>query len=77
MLQPFLPQTTALVSYTTGSLNVIIDDHRRWIAGDCSASGGAPMRHHFCPDDESWREMVLWRGQQVLRQALAGLAADN
>ncbi|WP_051380454.1 DUF2817 domain-containing protein [Bradyrhizobium sp. WSM1743] len=33
----------------------------------------ARMRAHFCPDDPSWKEAVLFRGRQVLRQALAGL----
>lgn len=33
----------------------------------------ARMRAHFCPDDLSWREAVLFRGRQVLRQALSGL----
>ncbi|VIO70086.1 hypothetical protein CI1B_29440 [Bradyrhizobium ivorense] len=32
------------------------------------------MRAHFCPDDPSWKEAVLFRGRQVLRQALSGLA---
>lgn len=62
---------------TSELLSVIIDDHRRWLEGDRHLAGGAPMRRHFCPPDRSWREMVLWRGQQVLRQALAGLAADR
>ena len=65
-------------SYATQELlAVIVGDHRRWMAGNRSVSGGAPMRRHFCPDDRSWREMVLWRGQQVLRQALAGLGAGD
>lgn len=78
---PFMRRDGCFITLEFGSfameglLNVISDDHRRWIAGDRSASGAAPMRHHFCPNDSSWREMVLWRGQQVLRQALAGLAA--
>lgn len=33
----------------------------------------ARMRAHFCPDDASWREAVLFRGRQVVRQALSGL----
>lgn len=79
---PFMREDGCFITLEFGSyamqelLAVIIDDHRRWMAGDRGASGRAPMRHHFCPDDRSWREMVLWRGQQVLRQALAGLGAD-
>lgn len=33
----------------------------------------ARMRAHFCPDDPSWKEAVLFRGRQVLREALSGL----
>lgn len=32
------------------------------------------MRRTFCPDGEEWREMALFRGRQVIRQALAGLS---
>lgn len=31
------------------------------------------IRHHFCPDDEQWRELVLVRARQVIRLALEGL----
>ncbi|MCP3374411.1 DUF2817 domain-containing protein [Bradyrhizobium cajani] len=33
----------------------------------------ARMRAHFCPDDPFWKEAVLFRGRQVLRDALSGL----
>lgn len=32
------------------------------------------IRLHFAPDAEEWREMVLFRSRQIIRQALAGLA---
>lgn len=32
------------------------------------------MRAHFSPEDPVWMEAVLFRGRQVLRQALAGLS---
>lgn len=35
----------------------------------------AALRRHFYPDTDDWREQVLWRSRQVVRQALAGLAA--
>lgn len=35
------------------------------------------MRDHFTPDDESWRESVLFRGRQVFRQALSGLTKES
>ena len=31
------------------------------------------MLHHFCPDDQQWRELVLLRARQVIRLALEGL----
>jgi hypothetical protein len=34
----------------------------------------AGIRKHFFPDTEDWKEMVLLRSRQVLRQAQAGLA---
>jgi hypothetical protein len=32
------------------------------------------IRKHFFPDSEDWKEMVLFRSRQILRQAQAGLA---
>lgn len=32
------------------------------------------IRRHFFPDTQDWREMVLFRGRQVIGQALRGLA---
>jgi hypothetical protein len=34
------------------------------------------MCNHFNPDDDSWRESVLFRGRQVVSQALAGLSGE-
>ena len=34
----------------------------------------ASIRKHFFPDTEDWKEMVLFRSRQILRQAQAGLA---
>ena len=34
----------------------------------------AGLRRHYFPDTDDWKEMVLLRSRQVLRQALAGLA---
>ncbi|HLJ19574.1 MAG TPA: DUF2817 domain-containing protein, partial [Stellaceae bacterium] len=33
------------------------------------------LRHHFFPDTQPWRELVLFRSRQVLAQALAGLSS--
>ena len=35
----------------------------------------AQLRRQFFPDSDDWKEMVLFRSRQILRQALAGLAA--
>jgi hypothetical protein len=34
----------------------------------------AQLRKQFFPDSDDWKEMVLFRSRQILRQALAGLA---
>lgn len=35
------------------------------------------LRRVFYPDTDDWREMVLYRGRQILRQATLGLAATR
>jgi hypothetical protein len=66
-------------------LDALRDDHwlaatvRRcddidWGAARTRAIKGR-LRRAFFPDTDDWREMVLFRGRQVLRQALAGLSA--
>jgi hypothetical protein len=35
----------------------------------------AELRRAFYPDTDSWRELVLFRGHQMIRQALQGMAA--
>jgi hypothetical protein len=37
----------------------------------------AAIRKHFYPDSDDWKEMILFRGHQVARQALAGLAGSG
>ena len=34
------------------------------------------LRDHFVPPFDDWKEMVLFRSDQVYRQALAGLASE-
>ncbi|MCX7099075.1 MAG: DUF2817 domain-containing protein [Methylococcales bacterium] len=64
-------------TYPTGQLfEVLLQDHQLWAQTDNDAARLAHsqlMRHHFCPEDQAWREMVLFRGRQVLGQALRGL----
>ena len=67
-------------SYSTRALfETILADHR--LHADPAAHPDQPawrqvkgaMQRHFCPPDSQWQEMVLWRGRQVIRLALAGL----
>ena len=37
----------------------------------------AALRKHFYPDTDDWREMVLFRSRQVIKQALAGLVSER
>lgn len=56
----------------------LLRDHQLW-----AQPGNEParlehskaMRRHFCPDDQAWREMVLFRARQVIAQALHGVAS--
>ena len=67
-------------SYGTGPLfDTILADHRLHAAGELDWSSPhcqavkQQMRRHFCPPDQQWQEMVLWRARQVIRLALEGL----
>ncbi len=61
---------------------VLREDH--WLHAYSNAEWDAPetqrikrqIRTHFYPDTDDWREMVLFRSRQVVRQATAGLAAE-
>jgi hypothetical protein len=78
---PFMGEDGCFVTLEFGTyrtqelLDVVIEDHRRWAVGERCPDPAGPMRRHFFPEDVSWREMVLWRGLQVLRQAVLGLAS--
>ena len=43
-----------------------------WTAPETQAIKKA-LRDHYYPDTDLWREMVLWRGRQMIRQSLDGL----
>ena len=61
---------------------VLREDH--WLHASSNVDWTAPetrrikrqIRDHFYPDMDDWREMVLFRSRQVVRQATAGLAAE-
>jgi hypothetical protein len=46
-----------------------------WNAPETQALKKA-LRHHFFPDTPEWREMILTRGREVLRQARDGLLSE-
>ena len=58
---------------------VLREDH--WLHAQTNAQWDAPetqrikqqIRDHFYPDTDDWREMVLFRSRQVVRQATVGL----
>lgn len=64
---------------TEAAQRVLLADQWLHVHGDGDRSGTfgrevrARMRAHFCPNDPFWKEAVLFRGRQVLRQALSGL----
>jgi hypothetical protein len=64
---------------------VLRADH--WLHHQAALSGGrvdwhdpktaeikAAIRKHYHPDSDTWKEMVLWRGRQMIRQSLEGLS---
>ena len=55
--------------------DAVLEDHRIWASGDpaAKAASAATMREHFCPADAYWRELVLVKSRQVVRQAMDGL----
>ncbi|WP_020157476.1 DUF2817 domain-containing protein [Methylobacter marinus] len=57
---------------------VLLLDHQLWAQSDnrqARLGHGKLMRHHFCPNDQAWKEMVLFRARQVIAQALQGVSA--
>jgi len=57
---------------------VLLRDHQLWEQADNEPSRlqhSKLMKHHFCPAEQAWKELVLFRARQVIAQALRGLAA--
>lgn len=62
---------------------VFREDH--WLHRNLNTIGGfdaprakaikAAIKKHFYPDTDDWKEMVLWRAFQVIRQTVQGLAS--
>jgi len=57
---------------------VLLRDHQLW-AQDADLptrlAHAQAMRHHFCPTEQAWQEMVLFRARQVISQALRGVSS--
>ena len=66
-------------TYRTDQLfEVLLRDHQLWAqAGNDleRREHSRLMRRHFCPDDQAWQELVLFRARQVIAQALRGLGS--
>jgi len=64
-------------TYSTDQLfDVLWRDHLLWAQEDNEDERllhSLEMRRHFCPNDDSWQEMVLFRARQVVAQASRGL----
>lgn len=59
-------------------LEILLRDHFLWGQPenlDAREAHRKVMRHHFCPDDQAWKEMVLFRARQVFTQAIRGLSS--
>lgn len=66
-------------TFSTDQLfEVLLRDHQLWAQPDnqqACLEHSKIMRHHFYPDDQAWREMVLFRARQVIAQGLQGVSA--
>lgn len=65
-------------TYSTDQLfEVLLRDHQLWARTDNAderLTHSMRMRHHFCPNDTAWQEMVLVRARQVIAQAIRGVS---
>ncbi|WP_333876853.1 DUF2817 domain-containing protein [Methylobacter sp.] len=66
-------------TFSTDQLfEILLRDHQLW-----AQSGNEQdrlehskiMRRHFCPSDQAWQEMVLFRARQVIAQGLQGVSS--
>ena len=63
-------------TFSTDQLfEILLRDHQLWSQDDNESARlnhRKIMRHHFCPNDQSWQELVLFRARQVIAQGLQG-----
>lgn len=66
-------------TFSTDQLfEILLRDHQLWAQPNnqqARLKHSQVMRHHFCPDDQAWQEMVLFRARQVIAQALRGVSS--
>jgi len=66
-------------TFSTDQLfEVLLRDHQLWAQEPdlpMRLAQAKSMRHHFCPSEQAWQEMVLFRARQVISQALQGVSS--
>jgi hypothetical protein len=66
-------------TFSTDQLfEILLRDHQLWAqSGNEQArqEHRKIMRRHFCPGDQAWQEMVLFRARQVIAQGLRGVSS--
>jgi hypothetical protein len=66
-------------TFSTDQLfEILLRDHQLWAQPDneqVRLEHSKVMRRHFCPDDQAWHEMVLFRARQVIAQGLQGVSS--
>lgn len=66
-------------TFSTDQLfEILLRDHQLWAQLDnqqARLEHSKVMRRHFCPDDQAWQEMVLFRARQVIAQGLSGVSS--
>ncbi|MDO9424560.1 MAG: DUF2817 domain-containing protein [Methylobacter sp.] len=65
-------------TFSTDQLfEILLRDHQLWAQTDneqARLQHSKIMRRHFFPNDQAWREMVLFRARQVIAQGLHGVS---
>ncbi len=66
-------------TFSTDQLfEILLRDHQLWAQsgnGQARLDHSKIMRRHFCPTDQAWQEMVLFRARQVIAQGLSGVSS--
>ncbi|MFZ2403594.1 MAG: DUF2817 domain-containing protein [Methylobacter sp.] len=66
-------------TFSTDQLfETLLRDHQLWAQPDneqARLEHSKIMRRHFCPNDQAWQEMVLFRARQVISQGLQGVSS--